>query len=65
MEFRERALTVRVKPETVDPATTVQLRSILEARNMSLEESAPATWVIRSTGASTAPAQVATTGAAQ
>ncbi|WP_409268780.1 type II secretion system protein GspL [Massilia sp. BHUDP2] len=65
MEFRERTLTVRVKPDTVDPATTVQLRSILEARNMSLEESAPATWVIRSTGAAGAPAQAATTGAAQ
>ena len=52
MEFRERALTVRVKPETVDPASTGQLRAALGARNLSLEESAPATWVIRSTGAS-------------
>jgi general secretion pathway protein L len=51
MEFRERALTVRVKPETVDPATTGQLRAALGARRLTLEESAPATWVIRSTGA--------------
>ncbi len=49
MEFRERALTVRVKPETVDPATTGQLRAALGARNLSLEETPPATWVIRST----------------
>jgi len=51
MEFRERTLTVRVKPETVDPATTGQLRTALSARNLSLEETAPATWAIRSTGA--------------
>jgi general secretion pathway protein L len=51
MEFRERTLTVRVKPETVDHATTGQLRTALSARNLSLEETAPATWAIRSTGA--------------
>jgi general secretion pathway protein L len=51
MEFRERVLTVRVKPETVDPASTSQLRAVLGARNLSMEETAPATWVIRSTGA--------------
>jgi general secretion pathway protein L len=51
MEFRERALTVRVKPETVDPASISQLRAALGARRLTLEESAPATWVIRSTGA--------------
>lgn len=60
MEFRERALTVRVKPETVDPATTSQLRTALGARNLSLEESAPATWIIRSTGLT----QLANSGAA-
>ena len=58
MEFREQALTVRVKPETVDPALTGQLRAALGARNLSLEETAPATWVIRSTGAG-APAGAA------
>jgi general secretion pathway protein L len=51
MEFRERALTVRVKPETVDPASTSQLRAVLGARNLNMEETAPATWVIRPTGA--------------
>jgi general secretion pathway protein L len=64
MEFRERALTVRLKPETIDPPSTVQLRAILEARNMSLEESGPASWVIRSTGVTQA-AGPATPGAAQ
>jgi len=63
MEFRERALTVRVKPETVDPASTGQLRAALGARNLSLEETAPATWIIRSTGAGTPP--VASAGATQ
>ncbi|RZA36330.1 MAG: general secretion pathway protein GspL, partial [Lysobacteraceae bacterium] len=64
MEFRDRALTVKIKPETIDPATTVQLRAILEARNMRIEESAPATWIIRSAGLAQAPAQPATPGAA-
>lgn len=65
MEFREGVLTVRLKPESVDPATAAQLRSVLEARNMRLEESAPATWIIRSTAATQAPAPVANSGAAQ
>ena len=51
IEYRERALSVKVKPETVDPGLTGQLRTALTARNMSLEETAPGSWVIRSTGA--------------
>jgi general secretion pathway protein L len=51
IEYRERALSVKVKPETVDPGLTGQLRTALAARNMSLEETAPGSWVIRSTGA--------------
>jgi len=51
MEFSERTLKVRVKPETVDPASTGQLRTALVARGLSLEETAPASWAIRSTGA--------------
>ncbi|MCA1855926.1 type II secretion system protein GspL [Massilia oculi] len=62
MEFREQALTVRVKPDTIDPASTGQLRAALGARNLGLEETPPATWVIRSTGPAAAPA-AATTGA--
>jgi general secretion pathway protein L len=51
IEYRERALSVKVKPETVDPGLTAQLRTALAARNMSLDEAAPGSWVIRSTGA--------------
>jgi general secretion pathway protein L len=51
IEYRERALSVKVKPDTVDPGLTGQLRTALTARNMSLEETAPGSWVIRSTGA--------------
>lgn len=50
IEYRERALSVKVKPETVDPGLTGQLRTSLGARNLSLEEAAPGNWVIRSTG---------------
>jgi general secretion pathway protein L len=51
MEYRERALSIKVKPETVDPALANQLRAALSARNVSLQEAGPATWLIRSTGA--------------
>jgi len=51
IEYRERALSVKVKPETVDPGLTGQLRTALAARNMSLDETAPGSWLVRSTGA--------------
>ena len=51
MEFRERALVLRVKPDRIDPSVTAQMKTALSSRNLRLEESAPATWTIRSTGA--------------
>jgi general secretion pathway protein L len=51
IDYRERALSIKVKPDTVDPALTNQLKSALSARNLSLQEAGPATWLIRSTGA--------------
>ena len=51
IEYKERALRVIVKPETVDPATVRQLQSALSARGLTLEAAAPANWVVRSTGA--------------
>jgi len=51
MEYKERALRLRVKPETVDPGALRQLQAALSARNVSLEETAPANWTVRSTGA--------------
>jgi len=51
IEYRERALSVKVKPETADPGLTGQLRTALAARGLRLEETAPGSWVIRSTGA--------------
>jgi general secretion pathway protein L len=51
MEYRERTLSLKVKPETVDPASTKQLQAALSARNISLQEAAPGTWLVRSTGA--------------
>ena len=50
IEYRERALSVKVKPGTADSGLTGQLRTALAARNMSLDEAAPGSWVIRSTG---------------
>jgi len=50
IEYRERALSVKVKPETVDPGLTGQLRTALANRKLTLEEATPGNWVIRSTG---------------
>lgn len=50
IEYRERALSVKVKPETVDPGLTAQLRTALATRALSLEETAPGSWIVRSTG---------------
>lgn len=51
MEYREHALSIKLKPGTVDQALTNELKAALSARNLSLDEPAPATWRIRSTGA--------------
>lgn len=51
MEYRDRALVVKVKAETVDPGLTNQLKSALNARGLTLEETGAATWRIANTGA--------------
>jgi len=56
MEFRERALTVRLKPEGFDPGAASALKAALAPRNLSLEETATATWVIRAGAGAPAPA---------
>ncbi|MGZ8304713.1 MAG: type II secretion system protein GspL, partial [Telluria sp.] len=53
LEFRERALTVKLKPEALDPALANQVKGALEVRGLSLTESAPGLWQVRSTGAKT------------
>jgi general secretion pathway protein L len=50
LEFREHALTVKLKPDTIDAAMTEQLRTALAARKLSLDEPAAATWLIKSGG---------------
>jgi general secretion pathway protein L len=51
IEYRERALSVKVKPETADPALAKLIGAALSARNLSLDATNPGAWVIRSTGA--------------
>jgi general secretion pathway protein L len=51
VDYRERVLSVKVKPESADPGVVSQLKTALAARNLGLTESAPATWQIRNTGA--------------
>lgn len=50
IDYRERALSVKVKPETVDPGMANQLRSALSTRKLSLDTNTPNTWIVRSTG---------------
>ena len=50
LAFRERALTVKAKPETVDPGATAQLKAALAARNLDVSEASAGTWIVRSTG---------------
>nr|WP_315400381.1 type II secretion system protein GspL [uncultured Duganella sp.] len=52
LDYRERALQVKVKPNTVDAAAMAQIRAALQARKLELSEATPGTWQIRvATGA--------------
>ena len=51
LDYRERALSVKVKPESADPGVVGTLRSALAGRGLGLTEAAPATWQVRNTGA--------------
>nr|WP_315220383.1 type II secretion system protein GspL [uncultured Duganella sp.] len=47
LDYRERALQVKVKPNTVDAAAMTQIRAALQARKLELSEANPGTWQIR------------------
>ena len=51
LEYRDRALTVKLKPEGADPALAAQLKGALAERQLSLTDAGPATWLVRNTGA--------------
>ncbi|WP_317202624.1 type II secretion system protein GspL [Janthinobacterium sp.] len=52
LEYREKALTVKLKPDTVPAGALAQVKSALAARNLQLSEAAPGAWQIRAaTGA--------------
>ena len=50
LDYRERALSVKLKPASADPGAASAVKGALAARNLSLNEAAPATWLIRNTG---------------
>lgn len=52
LNFRERATTVKLKPESVDPAATAALRDFLARRKLDLSDSGGGVYVIRSAGGS-------------
>jgi general secretion pathway protein L len=47
LEYRERALQVKIKPNMVDAAAMGQIRAALAARKLDLSEAAPGVWKIR------------------
>ncbi|USX27302.1 type II secretion system protein GspL [Oxalobacteraceae bacterium OTU3CINTB1] len=47
LDYRERALQAKVKPNTVDAAAMTQIRAALQARKLELTEANPGTWQIR------------------
>jgi general secretion pathway protein L len=49
LAYRDKAMTVKVKPESTDPAAAATLKGALAARGLDLSESGGA-WIIRSTG---------------
>lgn len=50
MEYRERALTIKLKPNSTDGATLQQLQNTLAARGLALAETAAGVWQIRGSG---------------
>lgn len=50
LEYRDRALQVKVKPNTVDAAGVGQIKAALAARKLDLTESGPGAWQIRLAG---------------
>jgi len=50
MAFRERVLTIKAKPESIDPQTVVTLKQALVARGLALEDTMIGVWSVRSTG---------------
>jgi general secretion pathway protein L len=50
VEFRERKLNIKVKPESADPGVVGQLKNALAARKLELVETAPANWSVGATG---------------
>jgi general secretion pathway protein L len=49
LEYREKALTLKLKPDTIDPTMTAQMKTALAARKITLDEPAAATWVVKYT----------------
>jgi general secretion pathway protein L len=50
LEYRERSLIVKLKPNTTDAGTLAQLQPALAARGLTLTETGAGVWQIRSTG---------------
>ena len=48
--YRERTVTVKVKPETVDPAAVSQIKALLLARRLDLTDAGAGVWSIRALG---------------
>jgi general secretion pathway protein L len=63
IDYREHALFVKLKPDSIDGAAQAQVKAALAARRLALSEPNPGTWQIRPE--TTATAAAAITGKAQ
>ncbi len=50
LAYRERAMTVKVNPESADPGAAKAIKDALAARGLDLTDSGSGTWVIRAAG---------------
>jgi general secretion pathway protein L len=50
LAYREHAMTVKVKPESVDPSAAKALKETLAGRGLDLEDSGGGVWLLRKTG---------------
>ncbi|UGQ46130.1 type II secretion system protein GspL [Massilia endophytica] len=52
LEYRDRALNVKLKPDAADPGALAQVQAALANHRLSLTESAPGVWQVRAGGKS-------------
>jgi len=50
IEYKERSMTVKFKPNSVDASALAQMQSALSQRKLSASESGPGVWTVKAGG---------------